>query len=110
MTSSPQEDAVFWRTLESIPDPEFGINIVDLGLIYSVESHDGDVSVIMTLTTPTCPSGAWIREGVQAALQQVPGVRNVHVAVVFDPPWTTDLLSANARLQLGWQSEPAKNL
>ena len=93
-----------WRVLESIPDPEFGINIVDLGLIYSVECHDGDVKVIMTLTTPTCPSGGWIQDGVQAAIQNMEGVRNVQVNLVFDPAWNTGMLTTSARQQLGWKS------
>ena len=95
-----------WQTLASIPDPEFGISIVDLGLIYSVECTQGNVHVVMTLTTPTCPSGGWIHEGTQAALQQIPGVRNVRVDLVFEPQWNTAMLSAAARNQLGW--EPAR--
>jgi metal-sulfur cluster biosynthetic enzyme len=105
MTDTLPDSALVWRTLESIPDPEFGINIVDLGLIYSVECTADDVKVVMTLTTPTCPSAGWIHEGVQTALRQMPGVKNVHVDLVFEPPWNTDMLSANARRQLGWNSQ-----
>jgi metal-sulfur cluster biosynthetic enzyme len=96
-------DAV-WQALASIPDPEFGISIVDLGLIYSVECTEGNVHVVMTLTTPTCPSGGWIHEGTQAALRQLPGVQDVRVDLVFDPVWTPAMLSAAAREQLGWSS------
>lgn len=94
-------DTEVWQTLTSIPDPEFGINIVDLGLIYSVTVSAGHVTVVMTLTTPTCPSGGWIQEGVDAAVRAMPGVSGVDVRVVFEPPWTSDLLSDTARKQLG---------
>jgi metal-sulfur cluster biosynthetic enzyme len=90
-----------WEVLRSIPDPEFGINIVDLGLIYSVDCHAGDIDVTMTLTTPNCPSGDWIYEGVKVALASLPGVNKVNVAMVFDPRWTTNMLSESARRQLG---------
>jgi metal-sulfur cluster biosynthetic enzyme len=105
MTETTPTPADVWQTLASIPDPEFGINIVDLGLIYSVECADGNVTVIMTLTTPTCPSGAWIHDGVQAALRAVPGVKQVEASLVFEPAWSAAMLSANARHQLGWSED-----
>lgn len=94
-----------WEALRSIPDPEFGINIVDLGLIYSVDCNGADVSVVMTLTTPTCPSGSWIHEGTKEALKALPGIGEVNVAMVFDPAWSTAMLSQEARQQLGWKGE-----
>lgn len=100
MNTTPNSAAV-WEVLRSIPDPEFGINIVDLGLIYSVECSNGDIAVTMTLTTPTCPSGGWIYEGTKAALRRAPGAKTVAVAMVFDPPWTSDMLSEAAQRQLG---------
>jgi metal-sulfur cluster biosynthetic enzyme len=102
---TPASDAI-WQALATIPDPEFGINIVDLGLIYSVACDDGNVTVTMTLTTPTCPSGGWIHEGVRTVLQQLPGVKRLEVNLVFDPPWNTGMLSAAARRALGWQEKP----
>ena len=94
-----------WQTLASILDPEFAISIVDLGLIYSVECDDGNVHVVMTLTTPTCPSGTWIQQGAEAALHQIPGIKTVRVDLVFEPPWNTGMLSAAARQHLGWDPE-----
>src|SRR2546423_975364 len=94
-----------WQKLASIPDPEFGISIVDLGLIYEVELADGNVKVVMTLTTPQCPSGLWIHEGTEAALRQMPGVKTVRVDLVFEPPWHTGMLNASARRQLGWNAD-----
>lgn len=90
-----------WDALAQIPDPEFGINIVDLGLIYSVTCRGPDVSVVMTLTTPTCPSGGWIYEGVKRALAKIPEVQRTHVDLVFEPPWTTAMLSPEAQRALG---------
>jgi len=100
MNPTPDAAAV-WEILRSIPDPEFGINIVDLGLIYSVECTDGEVAVAMTLTTPNCPSGGWIYEGAKEALLRLPGAKNVSVAMVFDPPWTPAMLSESALRELG---------
>ena len=95
------DSAAVWELLRSIPDPEFGVNIVDLGLIYSVECNDGNVSVTMTLTTPSCPSGAWIYDGTKQALAHLPGVKSVNLAMVFEPPWTPEMLSESAQRQLG---------
>ncbi len=100
MSATPDAAAV-WEVLRSIPDPEFGVNIVDLGLIYSVECNEGDIAVTMTLTTPSCPSGGWIYEGTKQALAGLPGARKVEVAMVFDPQWTPAMLSEAANRQLG---------
>jgi metal-sulfur cluster biosynthetic enzyme len=102
MTETILHPTDVWRALESIPDPEFGINIVDLGLIYSVECAAGEVKVVMTLTTRTCPSGGWIHAGARAAIEQLPGAKNVQVDLVFDPAWSTQMLTTAARRQLGW--------
>jgi metal-sulfur cluster biosynthetic enzyme len=106
-TSSPNpaagtpDTAAVWDTLRTIPDPEFGINIVDMGLIYDVECAGGDIKVTMTLTTPNCPSGDWIYEGVKTAIRLLPGARTTEVKMVFDPAWTTAALSENAQRLLG---------
>jgi metal-sulfur cluster biosynthetic enzyme len=105
MNATALDAEAVWQTLASILDPEFAISIVDLGLIYSVECVDGNVHVVMTLTTPTCPSGAWIHEGAQNALRQLSGVQNVQVDLVFEPSWNTEMLGANARRELGWSAE-----
>jgi metal-sulfur cluster biosynthetic enzyme len=93
--------AKIWQALSAILDPEFGVNIVDLGLIYGVDCVDGQVTVVMTLTTPTCPAGVWIHEGVRLALAGLPCVKKSEVNLVFDPPWSPERLSDNARRQLG---------
>ena len=101
MTATVSESQV-WEALRGIPDPEFGINIVDLGLIYGVELRDDDtLCVVMTLTTPACPSGAWIYQGVKESLGQLVGRENLQVQMVFEPRWSTDMLSDSALKQLG---------
>ncbi len=95
------ETTVVWDALKTIPDPEFGLNIVDMGLIYSVENHDGNIAVTMTLTTENCPSGEWIYEGVKTALNQLPEAKNVEVTMTFDPHWTPEMLSEDGKRQLG---------
>jgi metal-sulfur cluster biosynthetic enzyme len=105
MTEVIPETNAAWQKLATVLDPEFGINIVDLGLIYSVECSEGNVHVVMTLTTPTCPSGSWIHEGVERALRAMPGARVVRVDLVFEPPWSMAMLSADARRELGWKED-----
>ena len=92
--------------LKSCYDPEIPVNIVDLGLIYKVdftpaESEKQDVSVDMTLTAQGCPEHVNISMQVKSRLEQLPGVRNVAVNVVWSPPWTPERLSPEARQPLG---------
>lgn len=87
-------------------DPEIPVNIVDLGLIYNIHLADApenqqDVSVEMTLTAQGCPEHVNISAQVKARVEQLPGVRNANVNVVWNPPWTPERLSADARKQLG---------
>lgn len=89
-----------WNALRAIPDPEFGINIVDLGLIYDVACRGREVTVTMTLTTPTCPSGGWIQLGVKEAVSRLGGVSAAEVRLVFEPPWSVAMLSDAAREEL----------
>jgi metal-sulfur cluster biosynthetic enzyme len=103
MTQPAVDTQVVWNALAAIPDPEFGVNLVDLGLFYSVTCSEGAVSVVMTLTTPTCPSGGWMYEGVKSALEAIPGVTKANVDLVFEPVWTPEMLSPAARQQLGWE-------
>ena len=99
--SATLDTATVWNTLRSVLDPEYGLNIVDMGLIYSVACDAGNIAVTMTLTTENCPSGEWIYEGVKTALNSLPGAQNVMVTIVFDPHWTPACLSEDAQRQLG---------
>ena len=96
-------EPLVWETIHAINDPEFGIPIDDLGLIYDVAIRGQTVSVVMTLTTRHCPAGDMIVGAVKAAVENLPGVAGASVAVVWDPEWTPDMLSAQAREQLGWR-------
>lgn len=89
--------------LKTVYDPEIPVNIYELGLIYDVEiSPDGDVQVTMTLTTPNCPVAESMPGEVEYRVGTVPGVRNVTVELVWDPPWTPDRMSEAAKLELGF--------
>lgn len=89
--------------LATVYDPEIPVNIYDLGLIYALESDpaNGRVHVRMTLTAPACPVAQTFPETVAAAVRAVPGVGEVTVELVWDPPWSRELMSEAARLQLG---------
>lgn len=86
-----------------VMDPETGINLVDLGLIYDAHrTGEGAVSVTMTLTTPACPAGGTMIDGVERRLLRIDGVRTVDVELTFDPPWTPDAITQAGRAALGW--------
>lgn len=90
------------ETLCTIFDPEIPVNIYDLGLIYDIDV-DGEnrVQIRMTLTAPACPAAQSLPGEVERKVRAVPGVRDVHVEVVWEPAWTTDRMSEEAKLQLG---------
>lgn len=97
-----------WEVMKTIYDPEIPVNIVDLGLVYyckakasEVYTDQNDVHVIMTLTAPGCGMGPVIQGDVEKAIRALPGVDKVEVEVVLDPPWSRDMMSEVAQLQLG---------
>ncbi len=86
----------------TVYDPEIPVNIYDLGLIYGVEVDDEcDVTVTMTLTTPHCPVAETMPGEVELRASSVPGIRDAEVALVWDPPWSPEKMSDEARLELG---------
>lgn len=88
--------------LKEIYDPEIPVNIYDLGLIYGVDAgEDGDVAITMTLTTPHCPVAETMPGEVELRAASVPGVRDAEVNLVWDPPWSPDKMTDEARLELG---------
>jgi FeS assembly SUF system protein len=88
--------------LREIYDPEIPVNIYDLGLIYGVDvTEEGDVAITMTLTTPHCPVAESMPGEVEMRCSAVPGVRDAEVDLVWDPPWGPNLMSDEARLELG---------
>lgn len=90
------------ENLKTVYDPEIAINVYDLGLIYRIDvNSDYDVDVDMTLTAPNCPMADDIIKNVDDAIKNVENVRSVNINLVFDPPWSKDMLSDEALLELG---------
>lgn len=94
------DDAVI-EALREVIDPELMINIVDLGLVYSVQQTDGKVGVEMTLTSPACPAGPQIIHQSRTAVERIPGVSEVEIKLTMSPPWSPDRMTDAARDQLG---------
>jgi len=91
------------KALKECYDPEIPVNVWDLGLIYDVAVDDDKVHVKMTLTAPGCPMHSFISREVKEKLQTVSGVKEATVEVVWDPPWSPDKMSPEAKAQLGMQ-------
>jgi metal-sulfur cluster biosynthetic enzyme len=99
--SSLQEDVVR-ENLRTVVDPELGVNIVDLGLIYGIEIKDSDVTVKLTLTSPACPLGAVIQAQAHAAVKKLPWAKEIKIELVWTPRWDPRLMaSEDARMELG---------
>ena len=91
------------EALRQVYDPELGINIVDLGLVYEVEvSDEGFVHIDYTLTTMGCPIGPLIEQQMQAFVSQVPGITGVESEMVLRPPWSPEMMSEEAKAALGY--------
>lgn len=102
LLAEPLTPELVRRLLRTVIDPELGVNIVDLGLVYGVRLDDGAVEIEMTLTTPGCPLGGFLDDEIRAALAQLPQVRDVHVELVWEPAWEPQAMSDAAKEQLGW--------
>lgn len=94
-----KEDQVesFWQQLNTVLDPEIGYGIIDLGLVYDVQVKKGIATVVMTLTSPMCPAGPEIMEGVQTALRGFDGISDVIVDLVWEPAWTDEMVDSDIR-------------
>ena len=90
------------QVIKTIYDPEIPVDIYELGLIYDVlVNEDFDVKIIMTLTTPNCPVAETLPVDVQEKVKTIKGIKSVEVEMTFEPPWTQDLMSDEAKLELG---------
>ena len=89
------------EALKGVYDPEIPVNIYDLGLIYKVDIADGVVNVDMTLTAPGCPVAETFPGIVEQTVESVDGVDEAHVELVWDPPWTMEMMTEEAKLELG---------
>lgn len=91
------------EVLKTVYDPEIPVDIYNLGLIYRIELHDdGTLDVDMTLTAPNCPAADFIVEDVRIKLDGIEGVKDAHVRLVFEPEWDKDMMSEEAKLELGF--------
>ena len=90
-------------SIRTVYDPEIPVNIFDLGLIYTVDiNEDSEVKIAMTLTAPGCPVAGEMPGWVAEAIEPLPGVKHVDVELVWEPPWGMDMMSDEARLELGF--------
>lgn len=95
------EDMILEK-LKEVVDPEIGIDVVNLGLIYELKVNpDNTVYVKMTMTTPGCPLTMWILRAVEDKILEIPGVKDAEIELTFDPPWTPDMISPEYKKRLG---------
>ncbi len=91
------------EALKTVHDPEIPVNVYELGLVYEIGIEDGGkVKIVMTLTAPACPAAGDIIFDVQSKIEAIEGVKDVHVQLTFDPPWSKDMMSEEAKLELGF--------
>ncbi|MEW5850427.1 MAG: metal-sulfur cluster assembly factor [Myxococcota bacterium] len=103
--TSPVTPEAVRAALRHVVDPEVGLNVVDLGLVHEVRVAEHGVRVLMTMTTPACPLGPYLRNEVTRAVRDAfPGLAHVEVELVWEPRWTPDRISPEGRVQLGWSS------
>ena len=97
-----KEEAIL-KMLKTVFDPEIPVNVYDLGLIYGIElKDDGVCEITMTLTAPSCPAGDFLVEDIRQKVGSVDGIKDVNVTIVFEPEWTKDMMSEEAKLELGF--------
>jgi metal-sulfur cluster biosynthetic enzyme len=96
----PTRDEVF-EALRQVEDPELGMDIVDLGLLYDAEIEGSKVKVIHSLTSMGCPAGPMIQDDIRSVVSSLPDVDDVEIELTWDPPWTPDRMSEDAKFILG---------
>jgi FeS assembly SUF system protein len=91
------------RYLKTVYDPEIPVNIYDMGLIYKIDlQDDGNLVIDMTLTAPSCPAADFLVEDVTQKMRSIDEVKDVQVNIVFEPEWTKDMMSEEAKIELGF--------
>ena len=101
MTVGTLNEDVVRAALRQVKDPELDVNIVELGLVYDVETDNGDVRVKMTLTSPGCPAGPMITNDAYRVLRALDGVRDVNIEIVWEPYWTPERIDPKVRAMMG---------
>ena len=104
LLTTPLSTGLVYELLLDVIDPELGVNIVDLGLVYDVQIDEREVEVVMTLTTQGCPLGGFIEDEIVDCLAQSPQIGRVKVTLVWEPPWDPERMTDAARDELGWIS------
>jgi metal-sulfur cluster biosynthetic enzyme len=100
--AAPTEDTIR-DALRFVVDPEVGLNVIDLGLIYGIEVSAERIGVRMTMTTPACPVADTLVESARAAVRAAaPSITDIDIELVWDPPWNPDMMSEIARAHFGW--------
>src|SRR5215211_1151956 len=100
MPVATEEDV--YEALEEVIDPELGLDFVSLGLVYDVEIENDEVFITFSLTTPACPIGPQVTEQMREFVSDLEGVEKVHPKMVFDPPWSPEMMSEDAKFALGF--------
>jgi len=91
------------EALRTVYDPEIPVNIYDLGLVYAIKiGDDNNVHITMTLTAPACPAAPEIVFDAESKIRAIEGIKDVHIQLTFDPPWTKEMMSEEAKLELGF--------
>ena len=103
----PMTEERILNAIRQIIDPELGVNLVDLGLIYHVRIHEGEVAVQMTLSTRGCPLHGTLVQAVERVIRQLDGVTSARVEVVWEPRWNPDMISPEGRQQLAGEGKRA---
>jgi metal-sulfur cluster biosynthetic enzyme len=101
MSGMPSVDDV-QDALSNVIDPELGLDFVELGLVYDIEVDGGEVNITFTLTSPGCPIGPQVTDQMREFVGELDGVTAVHPTMTFNPPWTPDLMSEDAKFALGY--------
>lgn len=102
MTMALPDEEQVRDALRTVMDPEAGVDIVGLGLIYGIAISPAGIRIEMTMTSPACPTAGLMRDEAHAAVERVAGNLPVEVVAVWDPPWQPELMSDNAKQKLGW--------
>lgn len=103
-TTRESTRTLIYEALHDVYDPELGVNVIDLGLVYNVDVNEaGYVTIDMTLTTPGCPMHESLAEGVGAALQDLPGISGGEIRLVWEPPWNPSRMTEEGRRMLGFE-------
>ncbi len=100
--STAQLESRATEIMKTVFDPEIPVNIYELGLVYEIRAHEsGKIDIKMTLTSPNCPVAESLPQEVQSKISEMDGVTDVHVEIVWEPPWSPEMMSDAAKLELG---------